>query len=85
MFSLHVRVALRSELGQRLAYLQHIAALAVIEGVRSLPGCQVRADKIRIPYFAAVIEKQILTQNLDIFIHKMWIFDVSDTYFYLII
>ena len=60
MFSLHVRVALRSELGQRLAYLQHIAALAVIEGVRSLPGCQVRADKIRIPYFAAVIEKQIL-------------------------
>ena len=79
MFSLHVRVGLKSELGQRLAYLQHIAALAVIEGVRSLPGCQVRAHKIRIPYFAAVIGKLILAKNLVVFIHKMWIFDVSDT------
>ena len=48
MFSLHVRVPLQSELGRRLAYLQHIAALAVIEGVRTLPGCQVRGNNVAV-------------------------------------
>ncbi|XP_077977245.1 biotin--protein ligase-like [Glandiceps talaboti] len=38
MFSLLVHLAQHSELGQRLPYLQHIASLAVVEAVCSLPG-----------------------------------------------
>ncbi|XP_026226871.1 biotin--protein ligase isoform X2 [Anabas testudineus] len=38
MFTLKVQVNLRSKLGQRIPFLQHLAALAVVEAVRSLPG-----------------------------------------------
>nr|XP_015197094.1 PREDICTED: biotin--protein ligase isoform X1 [Lepisosteus oculatus] len=38
MFTLHVRVPVSSALGQRIPFLQHLAALAVVEAVRTLPG-----------------------------------------------
>ena len=41
MFSLHVRVDFNTELGSRLPFLQHIASLAVVEAVRTLPGYEV--------------------------------------------
>ncbi|XP_040908103.1 biotin--protein ligase [Toxotes jaculatrix] len=40
MFTLSVRVELNSRLGQRIPFLQHLAALAVVEAVRTLPGYQ---------------------------------------------
>ncbi|XP_034033381.1 biotin--protein ligase [Thalassophryne amazonica] len=40
MFTLSVRVELSSQLGQRIPFLQHLAALAVVEAVCSLPGYQ---------------------------------------------
>lgn len=41
MFTLSVEVDLSSRLGQRIPFLQHLAALAVVEAVRTLPGYQV--------------------------------------------
>ncbi|XP_039633793.1 biotin--protein ligase isoform X2 [Perca fluviatilis] len=38
MFTLSVQVELSSRLGQRIPFLQHLAALAVVEAVRTLPG-----------------------------------------------
>ncbi|XP_047463271.1 biotin--protein ligase isoform X2 [Mugil cephalus] len=38
MFTLGVQVELSSRLGQRIPFLQHLAALAVVEAVRTLPG-----------------------------------------------
>ncbi|KAJ7996983.1 hypothetical protein DPEC_G00224190 [Dallia pectoralis] len=40
MFSVHVQVSVSSRLGQRISFLQHLAALAVVEAVRTLPGYQ---------------------------------------------
>ncbi|XP_068600959.1 biotin--protein ligase [Brachionichthys hirsutus] len=40
MFTLRVQVDLSSRLGQRIPFLQHLAALAVVEAVRTLPGYQ---------------------------------------------
>ncbi|KAM9846631.1 biotin--protein ligase [Aulostomus maculatus] len=40
MFTLSVQVELSSRLGQRIPFLQHLTALAVIEAVRTLPGYQ---------------------------------------------
>ncbi|KAA8586366.1 hypothetical protein FQN60_000202 [Etheostoma spectabile] len=40
MFTLAVQVELSSRLGQRIPFLQHLAALAVVEAVRTLPGYQ---------------------------------------------
>ncbi|KAF6725748.1 Biotin--protein ligase [Oryzias melastigma] len=40
MFTLQVQVELSSKLGQRIPFLQHLAALAVVEAVRTLPGYQ---------------------------------------------
>ncbi|XP_034405713.1 biotin--protein ligase isoform X1 [Cyclopterus lumpus] len=40
MFTLAVQVELSSKLGQRIPFLQHLAALAVVEAVRTLPGYQ---------------------------------------------
>ncbi|KAJ8347751.1 hypothetical protein SKAU_G00263400 [Synaphobranchus kaupii] len=37
-FTLHVQVPVSSRLGQRIPFLQHLAALAVVEAVRTLPG-----------------------------------------------
>uniref|UniRef100_A0A672Z4U8 BPL/LPL catalytic domain-containing protein n=1 Tax=Sphaeramia orbicularis TaxID=375764 RepID=A0A672Z4U8_9TELE len=38
MFTVSVQVELGSRLGQRIPFLQHLAALAVVEAVRTLPG-----------------------------------------------
>ncbi|XP_071316568.1 biotin--protein ligase isoform X2 [Trachinotus anak] len=40
MFTVRVQVELSSRLGQRIPFLQHLAALAVVEAVRTLPGYQ---------------------------------------------
>ncbi|XP_015253856.1 PREDICTED: biotin--protein ligase isoform X1 [Cyprinodon variegatus] len=40
MFTVGVRVELDSRLGQRIPFLQHLAALAVVEAVCTLPGYQ---------------------------------------------
>ncbi|KAM9347969.1 biotin--protein ligase isoform 2-T2 [Symphorus nematophorus] len=40
MFTLRVQVELSSRLGQRIPFLQHLVALAVVEAVRTLPGYQ---------------------------------------------
>ncbi|XP_028278063.1 biotin--protein ligase isoform X2 [Parambassis ranga] len=40
MFTLSVQVELSSRLGQRIPFLQHLAALAIVEAVRTLPGYQ---------------------------------------------
>ena len=39
--SLHVRISMQSHLGQRPAFIQHIAGLAVVEALTSLDGYQV--------------------------------------------
>lgn len=41
--TLLVSVPLRSPLGQRIPFVQHLMSLAVVEAVRSVPGYQVRA------------------------------------------
>ncbi|XP_016326528.1 biotin--protein ligase [Sinocyclocheilus anshuiensis] len=38
MFTLHLQLSVDSRLGQRIPFLQHLAALAVVESVRTLPG-----------------------------------------------
>ncbi|XP_057176729.1 biotin--protein ligase isoform X3 [Triplophysa rosa] len=38
MFTLHLQIPLKSQLGQRVSFLQHLVALAVVESVRTLPG-----------------------------------------------
>ncbi|XP_057677605.1 biotin--protein ligase isoform X1 [Corythoichthys intestinalis] len=38
MFTLCVQIKLSSRLGQKISFLQHLAALAVVEAVRTLPG-----------------------------------------------
>nr|XP_046265949.1 biotin--protein ligase isoform X2 [Scatophagus argus] len=40
MFTLRVQVELSSKLGQKIPFMQHLAALAVVEAVRTLPGYQ---------------------------------------------
>uniref|UniRef100_A0A8C7X0M3 Holocarboxylase synthetase n=1 Tax=Oryzias sinensis TaxID=183150 RepID=A0A8C7X0M3_9TELE len=40
MFTLQVQVELSSKLGQRIPFLQHLAALAMVEAVCTLPGYQ---------------------------------------------
>ena len=41
--TLLVCIPLRSLLGQRIPFVQHLMSLAVVEAVRSIPGYQVRA------------------------------------------
>jgi len=41
MFSLHVRIPVHSELGQRAAFLQHITSLAVVLAITEKPGYEV--------------------------------------------
>ncbi|XP_073770394.1 biotin--protein ligase isoform X1 [Danio rerio] len=38
MFTLHLQLPVSSRLGQRISFLQHLTALAVVEAVRTLPG-----------------------------------------------
>lgn len=41
MFTVGLQVELGSRLGRRIPFLQHLAALAVVEAVRTLPGYEV--------------------------------------------
>ena len=41
MFSLHVRIPSGSELADKLPFLQHIAAVAVVEAVCTIKGYEV--------------------------------------------
>jgi len=41
MFSVHVRVPTSSELGQRVSFVQHLMALAVVLAVRQKSHCEV--------------------------------------------
>lgn len=41
MFTVHTRVPVGSRLGQSIPFLQHLAALAVVEAVRTLRGYEV--------------------------------------------
>ncbi|XP_026076355.1 biotin--protein ligase-like isoform X1 [Carassius auratus] len=41
MFTLHLQLPVNSRLGQRIPFLQHLAALAVVQSVRTLPGYEV--------------------------------------------
>lgn len=41
MFTVGLQVELSSRLGRRIPFLQHLAALAVVEAVRTLPGYEV--------------------------------------------
>ncbi|XP_075449893.1 biotin--protein ligase isoform X2 [Ascaphus truei] len=38
LITLHVSIPLSSQLGQRIAFVQHLMSLAVVESVRSIPG-----------------------------------------------
>ncbi|KAM9728585.1 biotin--protein ligase isoform 1-T1 [Menidia menidia] len=49
MFTLRVRVELSSKLGQRIPFLQHLVALAVVEAVCTLPGYQDIDLKVKWP------------------------------------
>ncbi|XP_067113908.1 biotin--protein ligase isoform X1 [Osmerus mordax] len=49
MFTLHVQVALSSRLGQSIPFLQHLASLAVVEAVRTLPGYEDIDLKVKWP------------------------------------
>ncbi|KAF7251066.1 Biotin--protein ligase [Varanus komodoensis] len=40
LYTLHITIPLSSQLGQRIPFIQHLASLAVVESVRSLPGYQ---------------------------------------------
>lgn len=40
MFSLHLTVSLASKLGQRLGFVQHLMALAVVRAIKAIPGCE---------------------------------------------
>uniref|UniRef100_A0A672MYN9 Holocarboxylase synthetase n=1 Tax=Sinocyclocheilus grahami TaxID=75366 RepID=A0A672MYN9_SINGR len=46
MFTLHLQLPVDSRLGQRIPFLQHLAALAVVESVRTLPGYEVHTHVI---------------------------------------
>lgn len=57
MFTLHLQVAVSSRLGQRISFLQHLAALAVVEAVRTLPGYEVRYHTTQIWHTCTHTEK----------------------------
>ena len=42
MYSLHVRIPMKTHLADKLPFLQHIASAAVVEAIRSLKGYEVR-------------------------------------------
>uniref|UniRef100_H3CT43 Holocarboxylase synthetase n=1 Tax=Tetraodon nigroviridis TaxID=99883 RepID=H3CT43_TETNG len=59
MFTVGLRVDLGSRLGQRIPFLQHLAALAVVEAVRTLPGYEDIDLRVKWPndiYYSNVIK-----------------------------
>lgn len=53
MFTVGLQVELSSKLGRRIPFLQHLAALAVVEAVRTLPGYEVPSAG---PWFTATVD-----------------------------
>lgn len=49
MFSLQIAIPLKSLLGRRLPFIQHLASLAMVEGILSLPGYQDLNLKLKWP------------------------------------
>ncbi|KAM5179725.1 biotin--protein ligase isoform 1-T2 [Mantella aurantiaca] len=49
LMTLHVSISLSSPLGQRIAFIQHLMSLAVVEAVRSLPGYEDIELKVKWP------------------------------------
>nr|XP_033805707.1 biotin--protein ligase isoform X2 [Geotrypetes seraphini]XP_033805708.1 biotin--protein ligase isoform X2 [Geotrypetes seraphini]XP_033805709.1 biotin--protein ligase isoform X2 [Geotrypetes seraphini]XP_033805710.1 biotin--protein ligase isoform X2 [Geotrypetes seraphini] len=49
LFTLHLSIPLFSELGQRIAFIQHLMSLAVVESVRSLPGYEAIDLRVKWP------------------------------------
>lgn len=45
MFSLQISIPMKSILGRHLTFVQHLASMAIVEGVKSIPDYEVR--KIR--------------------------------------
>ena len=41
MFTIHVCLPIHSHLGKAASYLQHVTSLAVVEGIKTMPGYQV--------------------------------------------
>ncbi|XP_035391464.1 biotin--protein ligase isoform X2 [Electrophorus electricus] len=59
MFTLHLRVEVSSTLGRRVPFLQHLAALAMVEAVRTLPGYEDIDLRVKWPndiYFGNLIK-----------------------------
>lgn len=46
LFTLLVSIPLRSQLGQRIPFIQHLMSLAVVEAVRSIPEYEVCAASL---------------------------------------
>lgn len=68
MFTVKVQVELSSRLGKKISFLQHLAALAVVEAVCSLPGYEVSAcvpyKPVFVPYSVCKCESiQCLCQS----------------------
>uniref|UniRef100_A0A8C4R699 BPL/LPL catalytic domain-containing protein n=4 Tax=Eptatretus burgeri TaxID=7764 RepID=A0A8C4R699_EPTBU len=59
MFTLYLSIPLNSRLGQRLPFLQHLVALAVVQAVRTCPGYEDVALKIKWPndvYYGSTVK-----------------------------
>lgn len=59
MFTVSVQVGLSSRLGQRIPFVQHLAALAVVEAVRTLPGYQDINLRVKWPndiYYSSLVK-----------------------------
>ncbi|CAJ1064466.1 biotin--protein ligase isoform X1 [Xyrichtys novacula] len=59
MFTLSIQVDLSSQLGQRIPFLQHLVALAVVEAVRTLPGYEDIDLRVKWPndiYYSSVMK-----------------------------
>ncbi|XP_030058075.1 biotin--protein ligase isoform X2 [Microcaecilia unicolor] len=49
LFTLHLSIPLVSQLGQRIAFIQHLMSLAVVESVRSIPGYEAVELRVKWP------------------------------------
>lgn len=50
LFTLLVSIPLRSQLGQRIPFVQHLMSLAVVEAVRSIPEYEVCVALLSFPF-----------------------------------
>lgn len=63
MFTLAVQVDLNSALGRRIPFVQHLAALAVVEAVRTLPGYQVATQHTHIKAISMLMYLNVHTHG----------------------